>query len=88
MINYNDQNIFNKDNKKCLTFDPFETKNQTYLIKLKDKKRENELKEEFYTCSENCFDLYENLPVFNYHYKISCLCIKDCYEKVKEKENS
>lgn len=88
MINYNDQNIFNKDNKKCLSFDPFDSKFQNYSIKIKEKTREIELKKEYYSCCEDCFDVYENLPIFNYHYKISCLCIKECYEKVKQKQNS
>ena len=85
MINYNDGNIFLRKNKKCLTFDPFETKDELFSIKINDSKKQQKFREEYYSCSENCFDVYENLPVFNYHYEISCLCIKDCYEKLKKR---
>ena len=83
MINYNDENIFKGINKKCLTFDPFNLKYNKFQIKINDPHKEKSIKEEYYECCENCFDLFDNLPLFNYHYEISCLCIKECYEKIK-----
>ena len=85
MINYNDGNIFQKNIKKCLTFDPFETKTELYSIKINDRITEMKLRETYYKCSENCLDVYDNLPVFNFHYEIACLCIKNCYEKIIKK---
>jgi hypothetical protein len=34
MINYDDNNIFNKNVRKCLTFDPFIHKNPEYNINI------------------------------------------------------
>ena len=85
MINYDDSSVFNKNNKKCLTFDPFENKLEKFFIDVKDKSKEQNLRKEFYECSESCFDTFDNLPVFNYHYEISCICIKNCYENILKK---
>lgn len=75
MINYSEVNIFNKKVNKCLTYDPFNSKFEIYKL---------ETKKKYYDCSFNCFELYDNLPPFSFHYELSCACIKKCYEEINK----
>ncbi len=85
MINYSDENILNKVVFKCLTFDPF-SKDLAYSKYLKNKTDYNiDLHLKYYSCANECFDLYDNLPVYNYHYELSCLCIKNCHDLLNDK---
>jgi hypothetical protein len=78
MINYNENNIFSEKVYKCLAFDPFNS------IQLKENKLFTNLeKKQFYKCSFDCFDIYENIPTWTYHYEISCLCLEKCYDNLK-----
>ena len=85
MINYSEENIFSPKIKKCLSFDPFLTNNNITLSKDKPEPKQRELllnlKKEYYSCATDCFDLYNNIPIYTYHYHLSCICIKKCYNK-------
>ncbi len=94
MINYSDENILNEKVKRCLTFDPFRVDaDHPYGINTKiDLKQKNheEIKQmqlNYYQCAMNCFDLYENINIFKYHYELSCLCIKSCFDKLETNFN-
>ncbi len=98
MINYSEQNVLDEKVKKCLMFDPFDNTialdkdtinldNQFNLVYLKNKiniTNYNKLKAKYYNCASDCFELYQNLPIVNYHYEISCVCIKDCFDQILE----
>jgi hypothetical protein len=77
MINYSDDMIFNKTVLKCLTFDPYT--HPDYKDKI-DPQNKQALAEKYYTCASNCFETYDNIPIVNFHYELSCLCIKKCYD--------
>jgi hypothetical protein len=93
MINYTNRNVLDKKVKKCLNFDPFLAKSGlkneefTNLFHGKYQKEKLELQKNYYTCSSNCFQMYENLPIMNYHYEISCECIKGCYDDLINKKS-
>ena len=91
MINYSEVNILDVEVKKCLTFDPFrlEKNNKLSINNIIDLKQKNldEIKQiqfNYYNCSMNCFELYENISILNYHYELSCLCIKNCFEQINK----
>lgn len=91
MINYSDFNILDGNVKKCLTFDPFtlDKDNMLSIYNVIGLKQENleEIKQiqlDYYKCSMNCFELYENISILNYHYELSCLCIKNCFEHINK----
>lgn len=85
MINYND-NIFTNETKKCLNFDPFYTNNTNYKLNLstKDEITQKTLKLQYYKCANDCIPIFNNLPPINFHSNISCHCIKQCYNQIKE----
>ena len=93
MINYSDENILDSRVKKCLTFDPFRIDsnhpyglNSLYILNYETNKiRQIQLK--YYECTTNCFDLYENINIMKYHYELSCLCIKKCFNEINYKSN-
>ncbi len=91
MINYSDENILETKVKKCLTFDPFRIKsNHPYGLNSLNlfNSNPNEIKKiqlKYYECTANCFDLYENINILKYHYELSCLCIKKCFNKINYK---
>ena len=82
MINYSEENVFNKKVKKCLTFDPFKQRVDEYT---KNKVELDQIKLNYFSCAEKCLNTYENLPLVVYHYEISCFCIKKCYDDSKIK---
>lgn len=82
MINYQEGSVFEKKVRKCLIFDPFTNTNYKNEIKITEKSKLKELQTNYYSCASNCFEEYENLPILTYHYELSCLCIKSCYEKL------
>lgn len=82
MINYTEENVFNLKTKKCLSFDPFDKTSSKMQIDTSSTNKDllTNLQRKYYTCAYNCFDTYENLPIITYHYELSCLCIKNCFE--------
>ncbi len=86
MINYLEDGVFDKKVNKCLALDPFTQQNIiSYNINSSNIKPGylKTMKINYYTCSMECFNLFENLPIFTYHYELTCLCIKNCYDNIE-----
>jgi hypothetical protein len=91
MINYSEKNVFSYNVKKCLSFDPFDynMKQQLHLYGNEnniDKAIYDKLmisKVQYFTCTNECFEVFNKLPLITYHYELSCRCIKNCYDMIK-----